>query len=159
MGLTMWTRRGAADAAQKCAGGGSTDATSFERRKPCVLRTGRLNCQGDVIWKCAQEFSKRKLALARIESPTAALGSQACSVRRCGGGIAKMNVGKEARIDPGKIARMRARTIEMQGIDEQARIGPADLVEQLPRLGERPQFDVGHQFEGNAETHLLRQFA
>jgi len=70
-----------------------------------------------------------------------------------------MNVGKEARIDPGKIARMRARTIEMQGIDEQARIGPADLVEQLPRLGERPQFDVGHQFEGNAETHLLRQFA
>ena len=73
--------------------------------------------------------------------------------------VAKVNIGKEVWTDPGKIARMGARTIEMQGIDEQSRIWPADLVEQLSRLGQRPQFDVGHQLEGNAKTDLLRQVA
>ena len=74
-------------------------------------------------------------------------------------GIAKMDVGKEIRIDCGKIAGVGARTIEMQGIYQQARIRPADLIEQLSRLGERPQLDVGHQLEGNAKTDLLRKVA
>ena len=126
------------DAAQEGAGGGPADAASFERRKPGIFRAGRLNRHRDVIRECAQELSERKLTLARIESSTTALCPQPRHVRRRGMGIAKMDVGKETRIHPGKIARMRVRTIEMQGIDEQARIGLADLVEELSRLGERP---------------------
>ena len=70
-----------------------------------------------------------------------------------------MDVGKEIGIDPGKIARVGAGTIEMQGIDQQARIRPANLVEKLSRLGERPQFDVRHEFKGNPETRIPRQVA
>jgi len=70
-----------------------------------------------------------------------------------------MDVGKEIRIDGGKIAWVGAGTIEMQGVNEKARIRPADLVEQLSRLGKRPQFDVGHQLESNAETDHPRKVA